>query len=704
MLLLKSIHLKNFLSHSDTKIEFDSNCKLLIDGVSGSGKSSIIDALIWNFYGRGRVDNRHLIKNGSSSSCVSVILENNILLKKFLIERSITLKGKHELNIQASVSGENFRPVEVVGIKALQEYLEKNILSSTYKLFVNSIIYPQDSAESFVKQTASIRKEILLEIVRANLYDEYYKRTKESLDTTRINQSVNIEKISSLKKDIETNKEKSKDLGNLRIKKAEKIVEIETAQKTLDEVKKKKAKADYIEDKLQATRIVLNGLSNKIETSKARIVDGKKRLEEINKGGTFTELTSKLSSYEDNKIKLKSLKEIEKTANEWNSKMLELVRGKPFSQDYEFFIKGANQQLLAIMTKTVQECPELKKPCTIIINEQNARKQEIEESLNFNIEQKEKQDKILEEYDKKIKTLGDAPVVDYGQMRILEKEIEAQEKIKKEIEDYSKNSEIEKKNLEFTLSQLNLELDGCVKDQEENTIEKNKLEEELKQFPDMFRQEDVAKIKLSNLQVDLELIVGSISLAENALKMLQDDEIKLKTVEDTSKENTLNLEALELLKEAFGSMGIKAMMIDYAIPRLEDKINEVLSKLSDFRVRLDTQKSSITGDSVMEGLYINIMNSNGEVFDFGAFSGGEKVKISSAIFEGLASLQNCGFRILDESIVALDSESTTQFIETLEGIQRSVNQLIVISHIPEVKDCFEEKIMVEKINGNSKII
>lgn len=702
MITLSQICLNNFLSHGKSKIDFLPNQKLLIDGKSGCGKSSIIDAVVWGLYNQGRVDNRSLIKNGTTSASVSIILEEEG--KKYLIERSITSKGKHELNVLSCVADAPFLPVEVVGVKNVQNFIEKKILHSSYLLFINSIVYPQDSSESFVKQTAVKRKEILLEIIRAEDYDEYYKRTKESLDTTRINQSVNIEKISSLKKDIETNKEKSKDLGSLKIKKAEKTVEIETAQKVLDEVKKKKTKADYIEDKLQATRIVLNGLSNKIETSKVRIADGKKKLEEINKGGAFTELTSKLSSYEDNKIKLKSLKEIEKTANEWNSNMLELIRGKPFSQDYDFYIKGANQQLLAIMTKTVQECPELKKPCTIIVNEQNARKQEIEDALNFNIEQKEKQDKILEEYDKKIKALGDAPIVDYGQMRILEKEIEAQDKIKKEIEDYSKNSEIEKKNLEFTLSQLNLELDGCVKDQEENTIEKNKLEEELKQFPNIIQEENVAKIKLSNLQVEAELIVGSISLAENALKMLQDDEIKLKTVEDTQKDINLNVEALELLKEAFSSTGIKAMVVDYAIPKLEDKINEVLSKLSDFKIRLNTQKSTVSGESTMEGLYIDIITPQNEQLPYENFSGGEKVKISSSIFAGLASLCHCNFRILDEAVVALDNESSDQFVEVLNNLLKEVPQLICISHLPQIKDLFEEKILVEKKGGTSSVV
>ncbi len=712
MITLSQICLKNFLSHSNSKIDFLPNQKLLIDGKSGCGKSSIIDAVVWGLYNQGRVDNRSLIKNGATSASVTIILEEGD--KKYLIERSITSKGKHELNIleqreidlsgQVSMSATPFHPVEVVGTKNLQNFIEQKILHSSYLLFINSIVYPQDSSESFVKQTAVKRKEILLEIIRAADYDEYYKKTKEALDDTRIMQSVNIEKISSLKQEIETNKVKSSDLGGLRIKKAEKTVEIETAQKVLDEAKKKKAKADYIEDKLHATRVVLSGLANKIETSKAKIIESKKKLEDIDKGGSFSELKNKLISFEENKAKLKTLKETEKTANDWNSKMLEVVRNKPFTQDYEYFIKTANQQLLSIMTKNIQECPELKKPCPIIAGEQKTKAQELETCIVYNTEQKEKQDISLKEYDKTLKALGDAPVVDYGQMRILEKEIETQDKAKKELDDYSKNSEIERKNLEFSLTHLELDLQGCEKDQEENNAEKKKLEEELKQFPDMFRQEDEAKIKVNNLQVDLHNLIGAISLAENALKMLQDDEIKLKDIESKQKEINSDLESLGLLKDAFGNNGLKAMLVDHTLPKLENRINEILSELSDFKIQLDTQRKSVDGESVIEGLYINIILPNGEQMDYNSFSGGEKIKITVSLFEGLASLGYCNFRILDESIVSLDSESTSQFIEVLERIQKSVNQLIMISHISEIKECFMDKIEIIKKQGNSQII
>jgi DNA repair exonuclease SbcCD ATPase subunit len=59
---------------------------------------------------------------------------------------------------------------------------------------------------------------------------------------------------------------------------------------------------------------------------------------------------------------------------------------------------------------------------------------------------------------------------------------------------------------------------------------------------------------------------------------------------------------------------------------------------------------------------------------------------------------------MDENIVSLDKESTESFVVVLEKLQKKFPQLFVISHLQEVKDIFEKKITVVKVNGTSKII
>ena len=104
-------------------------------------------------------------------------------------------------------------------------------------------------------------------------------------------------------------------------------------------------------------------------------------------------------------------------------------------------------------------------------------------------------------------------------------------------------------------------------------------------------------------------------------------------------------------------------------------------------------------------MFITVINDRKEELPFNSYSGGEKVKITIAISEALASLMNqIGFRIMDENIVSLDKESTEGFVIVLEKLQQKFPQLLVISHLQEVKDIFEKKITVVKVNGTSKII
>jgi len=164
-------------------------------------------------------------------------------------------------------------------------------------------------------------------------------------------------------------------------------------------------------------------------------------------------------------------------------------------------------------------------------------------------------------------------------------------------------------------------------------------------------------------------------------------------------------ESLELLKEALSPRGIKAVVVDYIVPQLEERINKVLGQMSDFRIKLDTQKPTADEEGVKEGLFITIINDLGVEMPYESYSGGEKIKITIAISEALASLMSdIGFRLMDENIISLDKESTESFVEVLTKLQDKFPQLLAISHLQEVKDIFEKKITIIKNNGISQII
>lgn len=701
MLILKELQLKNFISHEDSIIKFKNNQNLLIDGRSGAGKSAIVEAIIWCLYGRGRVDNRSLIKHGKKSASVFLTLETDG--KYYKIERIVTIKGKQELIVLEGETLNRLVPIKANGTRAIQEHLEKHILHSSYLLFINSIVYPQDSLESFVKQTAIKKKEILLEIIKAADYDEYYDKTRLA-----INKLEN--KISSANLMID-----SFTVDQSMIDTAKKLPIYSASEQTLNSsIKDSEESRKVIDNKLQQINIEIGkvagkekekkDLLEKILNVKTTIVKLKKQLDdasETDKKIIF--IQESIRGLDEDRAELNRLNQKKSELEQWKSKMMEIMNEKPVDYNYGGRIKEINQQLIIRMNEKFDLCPRLNEECPIFVDGRNAEIKRLEGELIKAIDAGKEYDKVSGDYNNKILDLGPQPMIDLNAINNLTIKIESSTKAERRVAEMVMENEFVKNNAKKIIAESEL------------IVEKMKndllaVEKELDSTKHLLSDKNVLIAKLEVINSDITRLQAEIientrllTMAVSAEKQIEEAEKNLKDIKDQIEIDKENLSNLELLKEAFGPRGIKTILIDFVIPKLEDKINDILSKLSNFRIRIDTQQAGANEGVVLEGLFIRIYNELGEEFDYDSYSGGEKIKISTAIFEALATLQNFNFRILDESIVALDEDSTEKFVEVMNSLQERVNQVVVISHLRNIKDMFMEKITVNKFNGNSKI-
>lgn len=704
MIILKKIKLNNFLSHTNTEIDLADEQKLLLDGNSGSGKSSIVEAIIWGLYGKGRVDNRYLVKKKKKEASVTIVLgdteDENI---SYRIKRSISTKGKHNLEVEETNDKGEYTPIKETGIKNIQHHLEKYILRSSYLLFINSIAYPQENNDAFVKQTAKKRKDIIMEMIQAEDYEEYLKMTKDML----YNIKIKVESLNNQVKDKEQRIEENKqNMGDLEKMEKEK----EDAERSLDE---KQKEIDALTEERNEKSEKLSNLSVKKETLE------KLQKEEEECYNNIQNLEGKIENIQATDIKqleenVNKLQEVEKELKEGEQKReeyykwleeynnYEKLKPSPPAKGYQEKIDELNQKIIKIMKEEkTPTCPQCGTKYPEFEEDKQRRIKELEVELeNTDKERHNYEQQITEINDKLQELMQKKPV--YSEAKIAElqqtknsladaekKLYEAQNnlKLKEELEQQLKQEQVKKKDIEKQKHKLNSEL----KEENELTQEKEKMDK-------MIEQE---KEKLNGIQTEVQNLQLSISQAQKAKKEKERLEKEVEDINEKIDSTNYDIKCLESLKEAFSPNGIRTIVIDYMIPQLEERINNILEKLSDFRVRLETQKEGVSGNTVLEGLFISIINDVGEEFDFSSYSGGEKVKISLAINEALAEISKINFRIMDEAVVALDNESTYQFVESLSDIQSKVNQIICISHLPEIKEMFEDKISFKKIKGNT---
>ena len=163
------------------------------------------------------------------------------------------------------------------------------------------------------------------------------------------------------------------------------------------------------------------------------------------------------------------------------------------------------------------------------------------------------------------------------------------------------------------------------------------------------------------------------------------------------------------LQQAFGKNGLQALIIESAIPEIEDEANRLLGRMTEGRmsVHFDTQRDT-KGGSTVETLDIKIADENGPR-SYELYSGGEAFRINLAVRIALSKLlaRRAGARlqtlIIDEGFGTQDVEGRQKLVEAIHSIQDDFALILVITHIEELKDAFPVRIDVLKTPRGSQI-
>jgi DNA repair protein SbcC/Rad50 len=166
------------------------------------------------------------------------------------------------------------------------------------------------------------------------------------------------------------------------------------------------------------------------------------------------------------------------------------------------------------------------------------------------------------------------------------------------------------------------------------------------------------------------------------------------------------------LERAFGKDGVPALLIEQALPQIEDKANELLDRLSDghMSIRFVTQAEykDKRRDDLRETLEIQISDTAG-IRNYEMYSGGEAFRVNFAIRLALSKIlaQRKGARlqtlVIDEGFGSQDVQGRQRLIEAINLVKHDFAKILVITHLDELKDAFPNRIEVEKTDGGSMV-
>ena len=162
------------------------------------------------------------------------------------------------------------------------------------------------------------------------------------------------------------------------------------------------------------------------------------------------------------------------------------------------------------------------------------------------------------------------------------------------------------------------------------------------------------------------------------------------------------------LHEAFGRSGAPAMLIDHAVPHIENEANRLLGRMTDNRLalRLETQRVN-QGGNVVETLDIMISDELGSR-SYELFSGGEAFRINLSLRIALSKVlsQRLGFPLptlfIDEGFGTQDAAGRERMVDAIAAIQNEFEKIIVITHLDDLKDLFPVRIEVLKTEAGSQ--
>ena len=608
------LELKEFGPYKNEIIECDKIINepiFLITGKTGSGKSTLFDAITYALYNKttGGKDIASLrTKTALDKDKTQVNFDFELSGKKYRIERTLAYLKAGNKNLtsgKVALMQYNDEKLEVIATKE-QEVKEKveELIGLDDKQFCQIIILPQGKFKEFLLSKSSEKKETLRSLFNTYFYQKFVEQLQEQAKKLDSSHKQKEKELITRFEQFDIEEELTK-FEYLKDENFEEILNIiQSQEETIKIEKKELLKLERSFSKEKENFIELSKLNDKFTQFK----NNKLELEE---------LSGKEDYYGKLKLEVEKLKELQKSKDkiiEYSTLLNRLSQLRRLEKDLlidteKYKLDLENNKKLELELNAQENDIEVLRKETIDykffynnLNELNLAKTNIE-IYNKTLEELMLKKETYKELDSSIKVAKESYLEDIEEKNILESSIGKLklEVLKKEqdvekLQEYNnKLSEVNDKSVKLTIDKKQLEeleVEKKKLEQEVVLLNKNKEQEILNDFLLKLHEGDdcpLCKQKIEHLPDIPDLAVVDESI-EKSLQKVNKDIIQLETLIKKDEEEIGKISTL--LKNLEDTINFKAKE---ELSQLEDELKAENTKLTDISKVIKTSEDKIKG-------------------------------------------------------------------------------------------------------------
>ena len=608
------LELKEFGPYKNEIIEWDKIINepiFLITGKTGSGKSTLFDAITYALYNKttGGKDIASLrTKTALDKDKTQVTFDFELSGKKYRIERTLAYLKAGNKNLtsgKVALMQYNDEKLEVIATKE-QEVKEKveELIGLDDKQFCQIIILPQGKFKEFLLSKSSEKKETLRSLFNTYFYQKFVEQLQEQAKTLDSSHKQKEKALITRFEQFDIEEELTK-FEYLKDENFEEILSIiHSQEETIKNEKKELLKLERSFSKEKEKFIELSKLNDKFIQLKNN------KLELAN-------LSEKEDYYKSLRLEVEKLKELQKNKDkiiEYSTLLNKQLQLRKIEKNllidtdkYKLDLEN-NKKLQLELNAQKDNIEELRKETVDYkffynnFNELNSAKANIE-IYSETLEELALKKETYKELDSRLKVSKEGHLEDIEEKNILESsigklklEILKKEQDVEKLEEYNnKFSEVNDKSLKLTLDKKQLEeleVEKKKLEQEVILLNKNKEQEVLNGFLLKLHEGDecpLCKQKIEHLPEipSLEAVDESI---EKSLQKVNKDTIQLETLIKKDEEEIERISAL--LKNLEDTINFKSKE---ELSQLEDELKTDNLKLTDISKAIKISEDKIKG-------------------------------------------------------------------------------------------------------------